>query len=373
MKAKVILLIVLFFLMLTVPAIAIVFSSPNGISGLKAPSSGVAPSSALPISSAASSSPSSSAPEETPSTTSISSSPESSGESHPDSQEMESFRILEENSGNIQELSYVDFLVGVVSAEMPVSFEKEALKAQAVASMTFFLKKKEAQRSTPDEALKGADFSLDFSKGIGYLTDQQLREKWGDAYEDNLKKIKESCQEVQNLILQDSEGELITAAYHAISGGVTEASADVFSEARSYLVEVPSPGDTLAPGYQTTVTISPEDFKSKLASVWPDIKLAGEPQTWIGDSQTTQAGLVKTMKIGSLELTGDEIRQTFSLRSANFDLIFSEGSFLFTVRGYGHGVGMSQYGANFMAAQGASWEEILAWYYPGTKIERLSV
>ena len=78
------------------------------------------------------------------------------------------------------------------------------------------------------------------------------------------------------------------------------------------------------------------------------------------------------MKLGSLEPAGDEIREVFSLRSANFDLIFSEDSFLFTGRGYGHGVGMSQYGANFMASQGAACEEILAWYYPGSKIERLS-
>ena len=204
------------------------------------------------------------------------------------------------------------------------------------------------------------------------MTDQQLQEKWGDAYEDNLKRIKEICQEAQSLVLRDSDDALITAAYHAISGGVTEASADVFSEARQYLVEVPSPGDTLAPGYQTTVTVSSEDFKAKATAAWPDIKLEGEPQTWIGDSQTTQAGLVKTMKLGSLEPAGDEIREVFSLRSANFDLIFSEDSFLFTVRGYGHGVGMSQYGANFMASQGAACEEILAWYYPGTKIERLS-
>ena len=94
------------------------------------------------------------------------------------------------------------------------------------------------------------------------MTDQQLQEKWGDAYEDNLKRIKEICQEAQSLVLRDSNDALITAAYHAISGGVTEASADVFSEARQYLVEVPSPGDTLAPGYQTTVTY-PRGFKAK--------------------------------------------------------------------------------------------------------------
>lgn len=363
MKAKVVFLIILFLLMLAVPAAVIVFSSPDGVSVYKNPSSSSAP----PAGSSSGSVSSAEAPP--PSGTSM---PASSGEAQPEAQKEASFQVLDESSGKIQELSYADFLVGVVSAEMPASFETEALKAQAIASMTFFLKKKEAQRAAPDEALKGADFSLDFSKGVGYLTDQQLQEKWGDAYEDNLKRIKEICQEAQSLVLRDSDDALITAAYHAISGGVTEASADVFSEARQYLVEVPSPGDTLAPGYQTTVTVSPEDFKAKAEAAWPDIKLEGEPQTWIGDFQTTQAGLVKTMKLGSLEPAGDEIREVFSLRSANFDLIFSEDSFLFTVRGYGHGVGMSQYGANFMASQGAACEEILAWYYPGSKIERLS-
>ena len=283
-----------------------------------------------------------------------------------------SFRILDETTGQVAEIPAADYVAGAIAAEMPASFETEALKAQAIASMTFFLKKKETQRAAPDEALKGADFSLDFSKGVGYLTDQQLQEKWGDAYEDNLKRIKEICQEAQSLVLRDSDDALITAAYHAISGGVTEASADVFSEARQYLVEVPSPGDTLAPGYQTTVTVSSEDFKAKATAAWPDIKLEGEPQTWIGDSQTTQAGLVKTMKLGSLEPAGDEIREVFSLRSANFDLIFSEDSFLFTVRGYGHGVGMSQAGANAMAREGSDFREILTHYYTGIEIEKIN-
>ena len=366
MKAKVFFLVVLFLLMLTIPAAVIGFSSPDGITAQKNFSS---PNSSLSPSSTEASQPA----ETSPPAENASSASSATSKSQSEAQGEGSFRVLDDSTGKIQELSYADFLVGVVSAEMPASFEKEALKAQAVASMTFFLKKKEAQQATPDAALKGADFSLDFSKGSGYLTDQQLREKWGNSYEDNLKKIKEICLEAQNLVLRDSEDALITAAYHAISGGVTEASADVFAEARQYLVEVPSPGDYLAPGYQTTVTVSPEDFKANAAAAWPEIKLEGEPQTWVGEARKTEAGLVKTMKIGSLEPAGDEIRQAFSLRSANFDLIFSEGNFLFTVRGYGHGVGMSQYGANFMAAQGATYEEILAWYYPGTKIERLSV
>lgn len=353
MKAKVCFLIILFLLMLTVPAAVIGFSSPDSISPQGETS-------------LESSSPSSAGSD---SASQVSSSPQSS---EPNAKEQGSFHVLDESTGKIQELSYSDFLIGVVSAEMPLSFQKEALKAQAVASMTFFLKKKEAQQASPDAALKGADFSLDFSKGPGYLTDQKLQEKWGDAYGENRKKIEEICQEVQNQVLRDSDKALITAAYHAISGGVTEASADAFAQAREYLVEVPSPGDYLAPGYQTTVTVSPEEFQTKAAAAWPGIKLDGEPQTWVGESQKTAAGLVKSIKIGSAEATGEEIRQAFSLRSANFDLIFSEGSFLFTVRGYGHGVGMSQYGANFMAAQGATYEEILAWYYPGTKIERLS-
>ena len=353
MKAKVCFLIILFLLMLAVPAAVIGFSSPESI---------------LPQgeTSLESSSPSSAGSD---SASQVSASPQSS---EPNAQEQGNFHVLDESTGKIQEISYSDFLIGVVSAEMPLSFQKEALKAQAVASMTFFLKKKEAQQATPDAALKGADFSLDFSQGPGYLTDQKLQEKWGDAYEENRKKLEDICQEVQNQVLRDTDEALITAAYHAISSGVTEASADVFAQARQYLVEVPSPGDYLAPGYQTTVTVTPEEFQAKAAAAWPGIKLDGEPQTWVGESQKTDAGLVKSIKIGSAEATGEEIRQAFSLRSANFDLIFSEDSFLFTVRGYGHGVGMSQYGANFMAAQGATYEEILAWYYPGTKIERLS-
>lgn len=362
MKAKVFLFIALFLLMLAVPAAVIGFSSSGGIPAQK----GSAAAGSSPADSFSADSSSLSASQGS-SMISSSSEPSQGG-----GQSAGTFRVLDESTGKTQELSYSDFLIGVVSAEMPATFEKEALKAQAVASMTFFLKKKEAQQASPDAALGDADFSVDFSKGIGYLTEQQLQEKWGDSYEKNRTKIEEICLDAQNLVLRDSDEALITAAYHAISGGVTEASADVFAEARQYLVEVPSPGDYLAPGYQTTVTVSIEDFKTKSAAAWPDVKLEGEPQSWVGEAKKTDAGLVKTMKIGSVEAAGDKIRQAFSLRSANFDLIFSEGSFLFTVRGYGHGVGMSQYGANFMAAQGATYEEILAWYYPGAKIERLT-
>ena len=153
MKAKVVFLIILFLLMLAVPAAVIVFSSPDGVSVYKNPS----PSSAPPAGSSSGSVSSAEAPP--PSGTSM---PTSSGEAQPEAQKEGSFQVLDESSGKIQELSYADFLVGVVSAEMPASFETEALKAQAIASMTFFLKKKEAQRAAPDEALKGADFSLDF-------------------------------------------------------------------------------------------------------------------------------------------------------------------------------------------------------------------
>lgn len=281
------------------------------------------------------------------------------------------FRILDESTGEIHRIELVDFLTGVVAAEMPVTFEPEALKAQAVVSMTFFWKKKETQQADPDAELKGADFSLDFSKGTGYLTKEQLQKKWGDQYEVNYQKVESACREVQNLVLRDAKGDLITAAYHAISSGVTEAGANIFAEDLDYLTEVPSPGDLLVPSYQTSVSLSAEDFQAMASTLWPEIQLEGEPQGWISEIQKASTGLVLTISIGSVKATGQEVSQAFSLRSANFDLVFTQGNFLFTVRGYGHGVGMSQYGASHMASQGASYAEILAWYYPGTELHHL--
>jgi stage II sporulation protein D len=279
----------------------------------------------------------------------------------------DNFKLLDESSSEIITVSEREFIYGTVATEMSPSYETEALKAQAVAAYTFYsyTRDKEREKSTP--ALNGADFKVNTKERRIYVTKSQLQELWGDHFEEYYKKITSACDDVfGKLIVQNNEK--IQSNFHAISGGVTEASADVFGSERSYLQNVSSPNDILAPKYKTTVSLSSDEFKSKLQSKWNDIALNESPESWIGDSTRTPAGTVKEITLGSISAKGSEIRSLFGLRSANFELKFESGSFVFTVYGYGHGVGMSQYGANAMAKQGSNYEEILKHYYPNTNI-----
>ena len=165
-----------------------------------------------------------------------------------------------------------------------------------------------------------------------------------------------------------SDGELIDATYFAISSGKTESSEDVWGGKLDYLVPVASPGDLFASGYQTTASFSAEEFRTAIQEKAPDADFSGDPSTWVGEAACTNSGSVKQITIGGQPVDGDDVRSAFGLRSSNFTLACADSIFTFTVRGYGHGVGMSQTGAQFMAQQGSDYQEILAWYYPNTTL-----
>lgn len=281
-----------------------------------------------------------------------------------------SFRILDEDTGQTITVDDKNFCYGAVAAEMLPSFDKEALKAQCIATYTHFCRLREEQRKNPDSDLKGADFSAKLSENQYYMSDKAMRNTWGEFYNKSFENIKQAVDEVFGEVLTDSDGKLIIVAYHAVSGGTTETYADVFGKEVSYLQAVPSPGDTVAPGYLSECTVSEKDFKAKILVSDNKVKLSGSADKWIGKFQKTSSGSVKSVKIGNVNFQGTEIRKIFGLRSANFDVAYSDGNFIFTVRGYGHGVGMSQYGAEYMAQQGADCKEILSWYYKGTKTEK---
>jgi stage II sporulation protein D len=336
MKRNLIFAAALFLIMLIIPFLAM-GGKPQDSSSSESP-----PSSELPVSSSETSSLSTKA-------------------------EPQDFKILDQSTGEIVVVKNEDFYYGGVAAEMPPSFEPEALKAQAVAAYTYYshLRQQQAQNPSPD--LKGADFSADLSIGAVYWSKSKMQESWGEHYEEYYQKLSNAIKPVVGQVLK-SDGQPIVAAFHAISGGATETSADIFGGDKDYLVAVPSPGDLLAPNYQTSVELTADEFKAAAQAKWSDITFEGEPQSWIGEAQKTSSGTVKTIKLGNKEVPGGEARTAFSLRSANFDLLYAGEKFVFTVRGYGHGVGMSQYGANYMAQQGSDYKQILAWYYPNAQL-----
>lgn len=278
------------------------------------------------------------------------------------------FRLLNTDTGKVYELSERDFLIGAVSAEMYPTYHTEALKAQAVAGFTYYSVLRNRQRANPDSALKGADFA-DKQNGMPvYYNNGQLKERWGSSYDAYYKKISGAVDSVYGkLITYDDQP--ITSVYHAISTGTTEDAAVVWGTSYPYLQPVATPGDKLSPSYRSVVTLTPEELSSKLSAV-KNIDFSGAPDSWLSnDLQTSASGTVTYLTVCKTPFTGREIREAIGLRSAGFTVEYKNGNFVFTVLGYGHNVGMSQYGADYLARQGMTYDEILKYYYTNVEIK----
>ena len=267
------------------------------------------------------------------------------------------------SGGEAVETSMAEWLPGAVAGEMPADFEPEALKAQAVAARTYILH----LMSSPKAAHPEAAVCDDPGCCKAHLTDEVLRSNWGENYDANYAKILDA------VIATDGQyvawdGEPIEALFHSSSAGMTEDAAEVWS-ARPYLVSVDSPESAeTVPNYVTSVTVSAADFAAAIQGAYPEAQLSGEPAFWLGRVVNDESGRVESVEVGGVSVPGTEMRTLFSLRSTAFTLDCTSDGFLFTVTGYGHGVGMSQYGANVMAQNGSGYEEILAHYYPGTEL-----
>lgn len=248
-----------------------------------------------------------------------------------------------------------DYLVGVVAAEMPAAFESEALKAQAVAARTYALYKSASGGHD-------ADVCTDFSHCQAYLKDEEMRSNWGDEYDFYFNKIKSAVYDTKGEFLTYNE-EPIMAVFHSMGGGQTQNSGDVWGTQMPYLVSVPSPGEEAATNYLSTVTLTFDEFKNTILKKYPHAKLASYLD--VSQPALTESGHVKSMVIGSVSISGSELRTMFNLRSTRFIISFSDNNVTFNVTGYGHGVGMSQYGANAMAKEGKTYKEILSHYYKG--------
>lgn len=256
-----------------------------------------------------------------------------------------------------------DWLPGVVAAEMPALFESEALKAQAVAARTYIMNRAAAHPTAhPDAAVCN-----DPACCKAHADETALRERWAGDFDANMAKMLAAVRDTDGQYLA-WEGEPIQAVFHAASAGKTEDAAAIWSAA-PYLVSVSSPETAKdVPGYVTTAIFSPEEFRGIIEKAHPDCDFTGEPAYWLGGMSRTEGDRVREAVIGGVPISGAELRELFALRSAAFSLDYAEGSFLFVVTGYGHGVGMSQYGANVMAKGGADYAEILAHYYPGAEL-----
>lgn len=264
-----------------------------------------------------------------------------------------------------QTVTMADYLPHVVAAEMPADFAPEALKAQAVAARTYILYCTKHQNPKHPQAAvcKNAGCCMAF------LDDAQLKKSWGESYETRMEAIRSAVRATDGEVLLYA-GEPILASFHSSSAGKTEDGAALWGEV-PYLKSVSTPeNEKEVPDFVTTVEVAPENFRETVQAFKTDAQFGDDPAAWVGQPALDDSGRVKTLPVGGAVLTGAEVRTLFSLRSTCFTLAYRDGKFVFTVKGYGHGLGMSQYGANVMAKNGFTCAEILAHYYPNTKLAR---
>jgi len=282
------------------------------------------------------------------------------------------FKVLDESTGEILDINIRDFLLRSVACEMDPDFETEALKAQTVAAFTYFKNLQKKQKINPSGELKGCDFKVNSENKIYYMKEETLKEKWGENYEKYREKFSNIIESVLGEVLK-KDGEYIEALYFSISSGNTENIKDVFGGEESYLVSVPSPYDKFSSGYLSKKEVTIKEFIETIENKLNKTGIISDQDNMIGQVEKTKTGMVKNIQIGNENIAGRKIREFFNLRSANFDLERVDDKMIFTVRGYGHGVGMSQYGANEMAKQGATYSQILCWYYKGVNLEKEEV
>ena len=263
---------------------------------------------------------------------------------------------VKDEQGNITEIPFEEYVKGVVAGEMPATFEEEALKAQAVASRSYAMYQMEGSKDKDYDV-------LDTTTNQVYLTDEELKNNWKEEYPEKINKIKKAVAKTKGEYLT-YDGKVINAMFFSTSNGQTENSEDVFVSALPYLRSVASTWDEKSPVYTDTATISLQDFYNKLSLPY------NETLTVEITSQTA-TGRIKTLKINGTEFNGRDFASKLSLRSNCFTISQNEQNITITTKGFGHGVGMSQYGANGMAKEGYDYKKILKHYYSNTKIEKI--
>lgn len=260
------------------------------------------------------------------------------------------------DTGNIEEVPLEKYVLGVVAGEMPASFNIEALKAQAVASRTYALKKAESNKEYDVE---------DSTTNQVYIDDNKMKEKWQNNYDELLKKIKNAVDETKGEVLLYNN-ELIDAMFFSTSNGYTENSDDVFSSSLPYLVSVESNWDkTESPVFASTKEVTKKEFLFNLG-------LSDSNTIDVNNIERTKTGRVKNITINKKVFKGTKIRSIFGLKSTSFTINIKNDVVTFNVNGYGHGVGMSQYGANGMAKEGYNYKEILKYYYQNSDIKKIN-
>lgn len=291
----------------------------------------------------------------------------SGGFYHPPTSDDDTVSVYIKAQDKVEEMKIGEYLKGVVAAEMPADFEEEALKAQAVAARSYLYARMEnyKQNGAPQEH-KGAYTCTDSTHCKAWISEQDRKAAWDEDKRDtNWEKICKAVDDTKGMIMT-YQGAYVNAVFHSTSSGKTERSVDVWGGDVPYLQSVDSPGDAYSPKYHSAVSLTIDEFKKKAEE-----KIDGVhwDNGLIGDIQRSDAGGIVTITVGGVQVKGTQFRTAFDLRSTNVEIEVTDTAVNMNVTGYGHGVGMSQYGANYLAQQGKSYEEILKTYYTGVEIK----
>ena len=263
-----------------------------------------------------------------------------------------------DQSGNVVSMEFNDYLLGVLLCEMPADFEMEALKAQAVAARTYALRRLYAGDKHDDAAV-----CMDSSCCHGYISPKEYQKNGGTK--ESVERMQTAVEETDSEVLL-YQGELIEATYFSCSGGMTEDAVAVWGTEIPYLQSKESPGEEQATHYTDTLQFSKSEISERLG-----VTLTGDSNTWFKIKSYTDGGGVDVIEVCGVAFTGVEIRKKLNLRSTIFTITAIGDTVTITTKGYGHRVGMSQYGAEAMALQGYGYQEILRYYYEGTDLSRI--
>ena len=275
-------------------------------------------------------------------------------------------KLLHTSTNKIEELGLDEYLYGVVSSEMPASFEKEALKAQAVVARTYTLYK------ITNGTKKHGDANICDSSACcqAWISKENRLAKWKEENRTEYwNKIVNAVNETKGKMIT-YEGKPINAFFHSNSGGYTEAPLNVWGgSGYPYLKSVETSGEDAYSQYSSKATFTKKEFEDKIKKAHNNFKIDFSKKDCIKIKEYTEGNRVKTIQIGNLELSGVEVRTLLSLRSANFKVTIEKDNIIFEVVGYGHGVGMSQTGSDSLAKQGKNYEEIIYHFYSDVKIQ----
>ncbi len=279
-------------------------------------------------------------------------------------------KLYRREKGIVEELELEEYIKGVVASEMPAAFDKETLKAQAVSARTYYINKR--VNPCKDAQNKGAEI-CDSTNCQVYMDKSERILKWSkNEAENNWSKIDQAVEETKGEVLTYDGKVLEYPQFFAVSSGRTEDAIDVFSKDIPYLKSIESNGEEIAPKYETTLKIPINEFLNKIKAKYKDIELfENNVKNNLEIQSNTSGGGVKEIRVGNKNITGVEFRKILGLNSTNFTIEFEKDNLIFKCKGYGHGLGMSQWGANAMAKKGYGYTDILKHYYKDVEINTI--